>query len=230
VIHHKKNKGYGASLKDGVRASIYEYVIFYDSDGQHKPEYLTELIKDMTKNDMVVGARVKGSHISAERILGKKILNILANYLTGVNIPDLNSGFRSFKRSTLMKYLHLLPDGFSASTTSTMIILTRGYEYKYIPIKTEKRVCKSTVNQFKDGFLTILLIIKIVTMFNPLKFFLPISIFSTLFGILYGIYKIITIKLFFPVGGLIFIMLGVFSFFFGIIADQISELIKMQKE
>lgn len=230
AVKHNKNKGYGASLKTGVKIASHDYVVFYDADGQHQPGYIKDIVSEMPGYDMVVGERIKGSYIPAQRIVGKKILSILANYLTGVKIPDLNSGFRAFKKATLLKYLHLLPDGFSASITSTLIIITKGYEYKYILIKTEKRVGKSTVNQVRDGFYSMLLIIKIVSLFNPLKIFLPISILSTLFGIIYGVYKLITVKMFFPVGGLIFIIFGIVAFFFGIIAEQISELVKMQKE
>jgi hypothetical protein len=145
-------------------------------------------------------------------------------------IPDLNSGLRGFRKHIIMRYLHLLPDGFSASTTSTLIMISRGYRVKYTPIKVAGRVGKSTVRQLRDGMNTIMLIIRIITLFNPLRIFLPFSAVSTLFGIAYGIYKLLTVKQGFPVGGFLFIFLGVISFFFGILTDQISELRKERFE
>ena len=230
VIRHSHKRGYGAALKTGIKNVQNENICLFDADGQHDPRDIGKMLEHIDNNDMVVGARKKGSYVDPERIPGKKLLNLFVNFLMKQNIPDLNSGLRIVKKSIVKKYIHLLPNGFSASTTLTLTMLSRGYEVKWIPIKVAKRVGKSSVRQLKDGFNVLLLIIRIMSLFNPLRIFLPISILFTLLGILYGTYKVFTVGLTFPVGGFIFIFVGVMSFFFGITVDQISELRKERFE
>jgi len=119
VITHPTNKGYGASLKTGILASNNENLIFIDGDGQHKVEYILKIIEELNTYDMVVGAR-SPSDSTFGRKPGKLILKWIAQILTGQKIPDLNSGLRGIKKSVIKKYLHLLPQGFSASTTNTL--------------------------------------------------------------------------------------------------------------
>ncbi|MBL7197032.1 MAG: glycosyltransferase family 2 protein [Candidatus Omnitrophica bacterium] len=230
VIRHRCKRGYGAALKTGIRSAKNENICLFDADGQHNAKDIKRLLEHIDINDMVVGARERGSYVDPERIPGKKILNFVANFLMKQKIPDINSGLRIIKRTIIKKYIHLLPDGFSASTTLTLIMLSRGYEVKWIPIKVTKRIGKSSVSQLRDGVNVFLLIIRIMSLFNPLRVFLPISIFSTLIGIIYGTYKLFTVGTIFPVGGFIFIFIGVMSFFFGITVDQISELRKERFE
>lgn len=226
VITHKVNRGYGASLKTGLKNSETELAAFYDADGQHSPEELEKLWNAWTDQDMIVGQRVKGSHFSISRAPGKWILGKTANFLAGKKIPDLNSGLRIVKKDTIMKYLELFPDGFSFSTTSTIAFLGDKRQVDYIPIQTSKRIGKSNVNQVKDGFNTMLLILRLIVLFNPLKVFFPASFFLILLSI---VYEILWGYVFSPhlrmlPGALLTFLTGIIIFFFALIMDQISQI------
>lgn len=229
VIHHPYNKGYGASLKTGIRNAKTDVVLLMDADGQHKPDDALKLLEYMDEYDMVVGSRTSNSHVSALRRPGKKILSIVANYLAGTKIPDLNSGFRAIKRDMVLDFMHILPNGFSFTTTITLAALTSGYSVKYVPIEAPKRVGKSKIKPFRDGFRFIMLIIRTISLFNPMRVVLPVSAFFILSGLIYAIESIIAID-HIPSGALLALLSGIIIFFFGIIADQISVLIRKSRE
>jgi len=150
----------------------------------------------------------------------------IANILAGKNIPDLNSGLRIVKRELIIKYLNLFPDGFSFSTTSTIALLSDKREVEYIPVKTRKRIGKSSVKQIRDGFSTILLILRLITLFNPLKIFLPSSIFLIVLGMIYELVwgYFLSPHLRLLPGALLTFLTGVIIFFFALIMDQISQM------
>ena len=225
VIRHPYNKGYGAALKTGIRNAEADVVLFMDADGQHKPSDIKKLIQYIEEYDMVVGARTKKSKISLLRRPGKKILSITANYLAGMKIPDLNSGFRALKKSIAMEFMHILPNTFSFSTTITLALITSGYSVKYVPIETPWRVGTSKIKPFRDGFRFIILIIRTITLFNPLKVFLPISAILFGFGFLYLLYNVI-FYLNVPDSAILLIVSGILIFIFGVLADQMSSLMK----
>ena len=224
-ITHKHNYGYGAALKSGITSTDRDIVCFMDADGQHNSGDIQRLVDNIGEADMVIGSRGRRAYLNLIRAPGKYVIRVISNYLVGQKIPDLNSGLRVIKRNVILRYIHLLPDGFSASSTMTMILLMKRYEVNFIPIKTQKRIGKSEVKQLQDGLGTIVLLIRIIMLFNPLKIFLPFSIFSFSFGILYGIYKLVTIDGHgLSVGSLLIMLLGLFSFIIGLLADQISTL------
>ena len=227
IINHKVNKGYGASLKTGIKNCDTKLIAFYDADGQHKPKDLFNMFSQMEDHDMLIGARNKDSHQDLIRKPGKWILGKVANYLTGRKIPDLNSGLRVIQRDKIKKLLHLFPDGFSFSTTSTIAFMYLTYKVKYIPIKVEKRIGNSTVRQIKHGSSTLLLILRLIVLFNPLKVFLPVSFWMIAIGVIYEL--VFGIFLLYPNVKLIaaaffMILTGILTFFFGLIADQISAM------
>jgi len=228
VISHKVNRGYGASLKHGILESSTELVAFYDADGQHNPGDLEKLWTEWNEQDMIVGERSAGSHFSLSRAPGKWFLSKTANFLAGRKIPDLNSGLRIVKREIIIKYMQLFPDGFSFSTTSTIAFLSDKRLVEYIPIKTSKRIGKSSVNQIRDGSNTLLLIIRLIVLFNPLKVFIPVSFFlisiSVIYEILWG-YVFSTHLRMLP-GALLTFLTGIIIFFFALIMDQLSQLRK----
>ena len=187
VIEHPYNKGYGASLKTGIMNADSELIALYDADGQHRPEDLTKLYHNLGYYDMLIGKRGKDSYHGWIRKPGKWILSKVANFLTGTKIPDLNSGLRIIKRDIIFKMLHLFPDGFSFSTTSTIAFLNMGFNVGYEKIIVDKRVGDSTVRQLKHGSNTILLILRLIVLFNPLKVFLPASLVFFIIGIIYEI-------------------------------------------
>ena len=182
VINHPYNKGYGASLKTGIRNTNSKYIAFYDGDGQHEPGDLINIVKKTKYFDMIIGERTKNSHKDLIRIPGKWILSKIANFLTGRKIPDLNSGLRVIKRDIILNLLHLMPDGFSFSTTSTIAFFNMGFSVGYFPITVKKRTGKSSVKQIRHGSSTILLIFRLIVLFNPLKVFLPVSFFLFITG------------------------------------------------
>jgi len=224
-ITHKHQYGYGAALKSGITSTDRDIVCFIDADGQHNSDDIQRLVDNIGEADMVIGSRGRRVYLNLIRAPGKYVLRVISNYLAGQKIPDLNSGLRAIKRNVILRYIHLLPDGFSASTTMTMILLMKRYEVMFLPIKTQRRIGKSEVKQLQDGFGTIVLLIRIIMLFNPLKIFLPFSVFSFSFGVVYGIYKLVTIEGHgLSVGSLLIMLLGLFSFIIGLLADQISTL------
>ncbi|MBN1884645.1 MAG: glycosyltransferase family 2 protein [Candidatus Krumholzibacteriota bacterium] len=221
LVSQPYNKGYGAALKAGIRNASHETIVMMDSDGQHRPEDLDRLLEHAGTHDMVVGQRRKAGGIRAP---GKKLLSMVADYLSGVRIPDLNSGFRVFTKKTVGEFLHICPNGFSFTTTITLAYLRAGYSVKYVPIRTEERIGRaSNVRFFGDGYKTFLLIVRVIVLFNPLKVFMPVSIVLFLAGALFTIYGIVAYRRA-PNMGMLAILTSVLVFFMGIFADQISAI------
>jgi glycosyltransferase involved in cell wall biosynthesis len=232
VISHPYNKGYGAALKTGIKNSATNLICFYDADGQHSPVQIINLLDNFGSYDMLVGERGKDSHREWVRRPGKWLLYRVANFLTGVKIPDLNSGLRLIKREIILRLLHLFPDGFSFSTTSTIAFLNLGLNLGYYPITTKKRIGKSTLKQIKHGSNVLLLILRLIVLFNPLKVFIPVSFFLISVGMIYEVYQGVIILGFEKArlipGAFFLIITGVVIFFFGLVVDQISEMRKHQ--
>ena len=225
LISHPYNKGYGASLKTGVKNSKYDWLLWYDSDGQHQPEYIEELIKYCNEYDMIIGARV-GYQGPFFRQPGKKLLHYLAEYLVRQKIPDLNSGFRFVKKDLFLKFSHILPNGFSVSTTITLAFLKEGFNVKYVPITIKKRKGKSSV-KIQDGMKAIMLILRIITLFSPLRIFLPVSLLVlglAIFSLGLDILPFSQGQLNIGETTILLFISSLFFFFFGLLADQISAM------
>jgi glycosyltransferase involved in cell wall biosynthesis len=221
VITHPENGGYGAALKTGIRNASHEIVITMDADGQHDPSDVERLLEGLKAHDMVVGDRGRAKGVRAP---GKRLLSIVANYLSGMKIPDLNSGFRAFRKRTIREFLHFCPNGFSFTTTVTLAFLRSGYHVAYVPIKAEGRIGRaSNVRFFRDGYKTFLLIIRVIVLFNPLKVFVPSSIVLFIAGVAFTIYGIIAFRRA-PNTGILIILSSILLFFMGILADQISAI------
>ena len=224
IINHNNNRGYGASLKDGTRNATNEWIMFFDADGQHKPEYILDALNELKnkKCDMVIGKRVDHKN-TLKRGLGKKILTMIAQYLVEQKIPDINSGFRIMRKNDLLKYENILPNSFSLSTTSTMAFLKDGLRVGYIPITINKRdKASASAVKTKHGFQSVLLILRVIMIFNPLKIFFPISIGMSFFTLISLIWDIIL----FNISGttIILFITSIFVFCFGLLADQISSI------
>lgn len=231
VIRHRVNKGYGAALKTGIRAAQGDVIVMMDSDGEHNATYIQALLDAMPDNEMVVGARSKGSHAPLLRRPGKWILGKVANYLAETNIPDLNSGLRAFRKDIVLRFMPILPNGFSFTTTLTLALFKEGYNIAYVPITTTPRVGKSTVDPIRDGINTLMLIIRIIALFDPIKVFLPMSIALFLIGVVYwiasGVYRYVSniVPAFhIPTGAMLMMLSAVIVFMFGILADQVSAM------
>ena len=223
VIRHPYNKGYGAAIKTGIRNAEGGIVIFMDADGQHHPADIKRLLHHIGGYDMVVGARTEKSNVSLLRKPGKWVLGITANYLSGFKIPDINSGLRAVKKGVAMEFMHILPNTFSLSTTITLACFASGYNIKYVPIEAPERVGKSKIKPFRDGFRFIMLIIRTIVLFNPLKVFLPISAILFGIGFFYLSYELV-LHLNVPDSAVFLIVSSILIFFFGVLADQISSM------
>jgi glycosyltransferase involved in cell wall biosynthesis len=176
VLRHPVNRGYGAALKTGIRNAAADVVCITDADGTYPIDRIPDLVRDVGPFDMVVGART-GEHvrIPLARRPAKKALNVLANLLTGQTIPDLNSGLRVFKKRVAENYMHLLPSGFSFTTTITLAMLNDDYLVKFVPIDYYARKGASKIRAFHDTYNFMMLILRVTMIFNPLKIFLPVS-------------------------------------------------------
>lgn len=222
VIRHSRNQGYGSALKTGVRAAQTPYVLTMDSDGQHRAEDVRKLWDARTNVDMVVGQRTELIHSNLWRMPGKWLLSLMANYIARQHIPDLNSGLRLMRREVILRYLHLCPSGFSFSTTITLALFTRGYDIRYVPIRVQKRIGKSTVS-LSTGLSTIILILRIAALFEPLRIFLPISFLTGAVGILWGVPYLLSGRGI-SIGALLALVTALMVFFLGLLCDQISQL------
>ena len=224
VARHNTNKGYGAALKTGIRKAQGEKVVLMDSDGQHDPSYLPGLFEMLDDHDMVIGTRTADSHQVKSRMAGKKLIRWIGEYMVEQKLPDYNSGFRGFDKKLIEKMLHIMPNGFSFSTTSTLAFLKEGYSIGTFPIVVKPREGRaSNVKFVKDGSKTIMLILRIIMLFNPLKIFLPASLITFFAGVGFGVYGYILTERF-SNGAIVLTILGMFLFFIGLVADQISIL------
>ncbi|MDZ4803796.1 MAG: glycosyltransferase family 2 protein [Candidatus Eisenbacteria bacterium] len=176
VLRHDVNRGYGQSLKTGILAAKHDIIVITDADGTYPNEDIAKLLGHMEYYDMVVGARTgKTVKIPLIRKPAKKFLNLLANYLAGVDIPDLNSGLRVFRKSVAREFFNILPSGFSFTTTITLAMLSNGYRVKYVPIDYHQREGKSKIHPIRDTIGFTNLIVRTTLYFNPLKIFMPLS-------------------------------------------------------
>jgi len=225
VISHPFNKGYGAALRTGVLAVETELVVCCDADGQHRLEDVIRVAEEADKFDMVIGARGKDSRKDWLRLPGKTILGWFANILTRQRIPDLNSGLRSFRTTTIKKYLHLMPNGFSFSTTSTIAMLRMGYDVQHVPIVVQQRDGrKSTVKIFQDGFRVSMLILNLTVLFNPMRVFIPLSFVFMLLGLVYFLLYWVVLGADITPGMVMLFVTGVMIFCLGIICEQVSAI------
>ena len=223
VVRHPYNKGNGAAVKSGIRRATGQYVLIVDGDGQHRPEDAKRLIAQLGEYDLVVGARSRTTQATQARRFGNGALNWFASYLTGREIPDLTSGFRAARREYLREFLHLLPNGFSTPTTTTLAFIKAGYNVLFEPIEARQRVGHSKIRFARDGAKFFMIILKIVTLFSPLRVFLPLSAFAFSIGVLYGIWNVIVYSRI-PNGSVLLILFAVVVFLVGLVSEQISAL------
>ena len=226
LIQHAYNKGYVASLKTGMRKSTRPIIVWFDADGQHRVEDMNAIIEPIRSQgmDATFGRRTKESAFVVRRVPGKWLLKLVSQIIARQKIPDLNCGFRAFRRDIILRYLHLLPDGFSASATTTLLMLKRNYMTAFVPVMSPKRVGSSTVRMFRDGFRTLSIMFRIMLLFDAFLFFTFFALLQILPAISYSIYMAITYRLGIPVLGSLVIISGTLTFFMGIISSQISQM------
>jgi len=223
VIRHPYNKGNGASVKTGIRNATGEFILIVDADGQHPPEEAQRIVSRLGEYDLVIGARGASTHATLGRRGGNALLNGLAGYLTGMPIPDLTSGFRGARRECLREFLHLLPNGFSTPTTTTLAFLRAGYNVAFEPVRARQRVGRSKIRFTRDGTKFLLILLKVVTLFSPLRIFGPVSLLSFLAGTVYGLWNVaVTGRI--PNGAVLLILFAVVVFLVGLVSEQVASL------
>ena len=185
LIRHRQNRGYGASLKTGIRQASHEIIVITDADGTYPIEMIPALVGEIGPYDMVVGARTGQTvHIPLVRRPAKAALNRLANYLSGVEIPDLNSGLRVMKREVVLNFFRLLPSGFSFTTSLTLAMLTNDYNVRFVAVDYFHRTGQSKIHPIKDTLNFFSLVVRMVLLFRPLRVFIPVvSVFVVLSAI-----------------------------------------------
>jgi glycosyltransferase involved in cell wall biosynthesis len=221
VVRHPYNKGNGAAVKTGIREAQGDVILLMDADGQHDPQDADRLVERVGVYDLVIGARAAKDQ-KWGRALGNAVFRALASWLTGREIPDLTSGFRAARRDRLLEILHLLPNGFSYPTTSCLALLKAGYNVTFEPIRARERVGKSKIRAVRDGVKFLLIILKIVTLYRPLKVFFPVSLASLLVGLGYGAWNVAQYGRI-PMGAALAVQLAVVVFLFGLISEQIAS-------
>jgi glycosyltransferase involved in cell wall biosynthesis len=223
VVRHPYNKGNGAAVKSGIRKATGDVVLIVDGDGQHRPADAARLVSGIGEYELVVGARSAATQATLTRRFGNHLLNRLASYLTERNIPDLTSGFRAARRDCLLEFLHLLPNGFSTPATTTMSFIKAGYSVSFVPIEAEQRVGQSKIKLARDGAKFFLILLKIITIFSPLRIFVPISVITFALGFLYALRTIAT-QSHVTNSSVLLIVLSVVIFLVGLVSEQISAL------
>ncbi|RRN58789.1 glycosyltransferase family 2 protein [Pseudoxanthomonas sp. SGNA-20] len=231
VLGAPYSMGNGAAVKRGARAASGEILVFMDADGQHDPACIPRLLDKLAEGyDMVVGARDGSGQANLHRGLANRFYNWLATRMTGHQVMDLTSGFRAVRADKFRQFLHLLPNGFSYPTTSTMAFFRSAYPVAYVPIPVAKRVGNgSHIRPVKDGIRFLLIIFKIATLYSPLKLFIPVSLSFFATGLGYYAYTFATQHRFTNMSTLLF-SAAVIVFLIGLISEQITNLTYLRDE
>jgi glycosyltransferase involved in cell wall biosynthesis len=224
VYSHPYNIGNGAAIKSGIRAASGDILVFMDADGQHKPEDVARLLELFPEYDMVVGARSFSGQASFGRAIGNKVYNWLGSYVAKFPIHDLTSGFRAVKADIAHGFLYLLPNTYSYPTTLTLGVLRSGRSLKYIPIQARSRKRgTSGIKLFRDGVRFFMIIIRICTLYSPMRVFLPVSLAMVLLGFINYAITYFSQGRFTNMSALLFTN-GVLVFMMSLISEQISQM------
>lgn len=225
VMSSPYSMGNGAAIKRGARAATGEVIVFMDADGQHDPGHIQRLLEKLNEGyDMVVGARDASGQASVGRGAANAFYNRLASWMTGHRIDDLTSGFRAVRADRFREFLHLLPNGFSYPTTSTMAFFRSAFPVAYVPIPVAKRVGTSShIRPLRDGLRFLLIIFKIATLYSPLKLFAPTALSFGLLGLGYYAYTFVVEHRFTNMSALL-LSASAIIFLIGLVSEQITNL------
>ena len=223
VISHPYNKGNGAAVKTGLRAATGEAVCLMDGDGQHDATAISALLDALATYDLVIGARQGGSGGGPLRRIGNAFYNWLASYLSNQKVLDLTSGLRVAFRDKMVEFLPLFPNGFSYPTTSTLAFIKAGYNVGYVPITASKRVGKSKIRLFHDGAKFIVIALRIIVLFSPMRVFLPVSLLLFLAGAAHGVYTLYT-ETDITDATVLLCTMSLVTFLIGLVSEQIAMM------
>ncbi len=223
VVTHPYNKGNGAAVKSGLRLATGDFVLIVDADGQHRVDDTLRIVAPLAHYELVVGARSASSQATAGRRFGNAALNTLASYLTGRAIPDLTSGFRAARRECMLEFLHLIPNTFSTPTTTTLSFIKAGYSVAFVPIEAAQRQGLSKIRLGRDGARFFLILLKVITIFSPLRIFVPISVATFSAGAVYALWTIAT-QSHVTNSSVLLILSSVVILLIGLVSEQIASL------
>lgn len=224
VLRHPFNRGYGAALKSGTSYASREYVAWFDADREHPVDALRAMLEIARGRHVaaVIAQRTR-SGPSPLRTVGKAVIRWVARMLNFEGGEDINCGLRIFRKDLIARYLQLLPNGFSASITSTMIMLERGYPVVYHPIIANARAGQSKV-KLSDGYVAIMQVLRMIMLFAPMRIFLKAGVALGLIGLSYGLWSALVTGRGVPIAAVLVILTGVVSAFVGLLADQLSQM------
>ncbi len=233
VVHVRNpyQMGNGAAIKRGTRRANGKTIVFMDADGQHQPEHVQQLLHRFEAEDldMLIGARPKQAQAGILRHFGNKAFNLLATWMTGQNIPDLTSGLRVVCAARFREFLHLLPNGFSYPTTSTMAFFRSRYTVAYETVNVQPRIGESHLKIWVEGQRFLVIIFKVGAMYSPMKLFAPVSLALFLFAtLLYG-YTYLSESRFTNMSALLYTT-SLLTFLIGIVSEQITNLMFARRD
>ena len=224
VLSSPYSMGNGAAIKRGARAASGEILVFMDADGQHNAGDIAKLLERLEAGyDMAVGARDAGGQANVGRGAANALYNRLASWMTGHRIADLTSGFRAVRAERFREFLHLLPNGFSYPTTSTMAFFRSAYPVAYVPIAVARRIGRSHIRPLRDGARFLIIIFRIATLDSPLKLFAPTARGFGVLGVLYYAWSFAKYGRFTNMSALL-ISAAVVVFLIGLVSEQITAL------
>src|SRR4249919_1815401 len=224
VLSSPYSMGNGAAIKRGARAANGDILVFMDADGQHDPGLIQQLLDQLDAGfDMAVGARDASGQANVSRGAANAFYNRLASWMTGHRIADLTSGFRAVRADRFREFLHLLPNGFSYPTTSTMAFFRSAYPVAYVPIEVARRIGRSHIRPLRDGARFLIIILRIATLYSPLKLFAPASFVLGSLGLAYYAFTYFTEGRFTNMSVLL-LSASVIIFLIGLVSEQITAL------
>jgi glycosyltransferase involved in cell wall biosynthesis len=221
VVRHPYNKGNGAAVKSALRAARGAQICLLDADGQHDPGEIPRMLARLEDYDLIIGARSGGAGGGWTRWLGNTFYNRLASYLSGRRILDVTSGFRAARLAPMAEFIPLYPNGFSYPITSTLSLIKAGYNVDFEPISVSKRVGTSKIRILRDGTRFVMIALRIVSLFSPLRIFLPVAISLFALGAGYGIWTIFT-ELHVTNTSVLLCLAALLVFLIGLVSEQIA--------
>ncbi len=227
VVRHPYNKGNGAAIKTAIREASGDVLVIVDADGQHDPADIPRLLEHMATYEMAVGVRSRSSHASRARGMGNWLLDRFASYVAGMELDDLTSGFRAMRRSVILEFVNLLPNGLSWPTTSMLLFAKAGYAIKFVPINARRRSGgRSSQKLVRNGVKFGTIILRIVMLFSPLRVMFPVGLALFVLSILGYVFSLAAggPVLHLPPSTVMFFVGAIIVWMFGLLAEQIVAL------
>lgn len=228
LLRHPCNTGYGSALKSGILSAQHKYIVSVDADGTYPVHALPQLVEwlDGRGYHLVIGDRT--AYFPDDSIFKQPlrwIYRLLVNYVTGVTVPDANSGFRAFRKKSILSFLGAFPSGFSFSTTMTLVFLLHGYFVGFLPIEYHERIGLSKVKLSRDAIRTAQILVSTIMLHNPIKVFLPVSVMFFLASLGVGAGLLWRLDVGLVISASVLLSMSALVFCLGLLADLISNLV-----